>query len=702
MKEQIAKDFPLDEDLYQRNADFFAEHYPAVSAKLASFGNKSGRLVIPQGQPKGVNLCVGTSLYFAEDVWELSRQQLANPDDSSNMYSPFKGIDIAWPEEVEPDDPALAINRRLRTFLKKNKLRQDSVKVERRDTAHAVIIGLGLGALLHRIVHETEYKYVILLEESTEMLHHSMYVVDFPALKEKFDERGGELCLQINKLESTWVDTTLDALRGRHFAFSKNGKLFVNDDNVVDIDSIQNLMKKLSNIAYSKGFFEDQLVMLQNLSHNLYRKKVPLFRPKSIEKPALPCFVIANGPSLDSCIATIKRFADQAIVISCGTALGSLLPHGIRPDIQVEIENVPVVSTVFRSMEEKYGLGGIVAILTSTANKDASGYFDRAYQFHRSGMMRFLHPTQRMLGSLRHTEVTAANLGVSIAGHLGFSEVYLMGVDMGTVDVEKWHASGSIYNDPKVFDEAKEGIDLGKQSNPLLPMDYRANFGGSARTSAIMQMSGARLEHAFLYFQSLFAVRYYNCCDGLALKHAIPKLPEMVHFDAPEAAKAEFLATLEEAFVAVSDFGEPAEHYNKMMNPQYIRESFTVMRDLVAKHRTEVKPDTVHPLFQLMMEFEGLLEREPENLLDAPPIYFHGFTISGSVYIWAQHYVELDANMPKKLRGELAEVWLEGFLGALDECERQILEMVAEFDDVRLARLAAECEKNDDGANHSI
>ena len=104
---------------------------------------------------------------------------------------------------------------------------------------------------------------------------------------------------------------------------------------------------------------------------------------------------------------------------------------------------------------------------------------------------------------------TVANAGLSAAIRLGFREIYLFGVDMGSREHGRYHAEGSVF------------------STGLLPENRRAhqrfagNFGGEAWGEAVLNWSRLYPEAVL----RMFSATVYNCSDGVRIEARSPRSP---------------------------------------------------------------------------------------------------------------------------------------------------------------------------------
>ena len=256
---------------------------------------------------------------------------------------------------------------------------------------------------------------------------------------------------------------------------------------------------------------------------------------------------------------------------------------------------------------------------------------------------------------------------------------------MGTVNEKKFHASGNVYDNEKQLDKLGWSKNYG---NPdLLPVEFAANFGGFGRSNDVMLFSRPRLEAAIKYTQKHYFCKVYNCSDGLRIEGSVPKLPCTLKLDIDPIHRQDFMAYFARAQKDVDAIDEPVEHFEAILSPQKISESFDHYRQLIDLHAEKVDADTKLPLYKLFTALEEEFER-PEPALQVHSRNFHNNIVSGSFYLWSQKYVALDMIVPIQLRGEAAEIFIAALQESFHEAERMLLDLAAEFEDVREERLS--------------
>ena len=95
---------------------------------------------------------------------------------------------------------------------------------------------------------------------------------------------------------------------------------------------------------------------------------------------------------------------------------------------------------------------------------------------------------------------------------MGFTTLYLFGIDCGTKSETKKHSTLAVYNDSARF----------KQFEDMMEMAYSAqgNFGGIVKADWVFNFSRMMLER----LTSSFGLKVYNCSDGARIAGTIPRV----------------------------------------------------------------------------------------------------------------------------------------------------------------------------------
>lgn len=280
--------------------------------------------------------------------------------------------------------------------------------------------------------------------------------------------------------------------------------------------------------------------MIRNYVGNVTGPDSLVYADKPRVAKRTPVIVCGSGPSIDDGADFVRRYRDSAVVISCGTGLGALLGHGIYPDFHVEIENTPGPVEIIQSLAGKYDLSKISLIASNTVRPELAACFGKRILFFRDSVCSSKLFGQRF-GEIYYAAPTVANTAARIALGMGFRDLYLIGVDLGSRDAGMHHGRHSVYVADKEFlDTHPDHLNATKYG-----ISAPGNFGGTVHTN-----------HSFLYasvsFSGLIA-RYKdavvrNLSDGIRIPGAIPCLPASAVLEGDISRKSRDLERLRGEF----------------------------------------------------------------------------------------------------------------------------------------------------------
>jgi hypothetical protein len=139
------------------------------------------------------------------------------------------------------------------------------------------------------------------------------------------------------------------------------------------------------------------------------------------------------------------------------------------------------------------------------------------------------------LGSCGPTVTNAALIALL---YLGFRNFHLFGVDMGSRDIERYHASDTFIG----LGQAREWGN--GQRVPVV-----ANFGGTAYAEGVLRWSRLAIETVVRLHED---AKIVNCSDGARIAGTIPMLPHRLEISTPPLDRAALAARLDD-FLPVYD-----------------------------------------------------------------------------------------------------------------------------------------------------
>ncbi len=419
-----------------------------------------------------------------------------------------------------------SVDRKISFFEKRCDLRSD----------HLVVLGIGLAEHLPRLVDLLECKTLIIVEPNIDLFRASLETFDWVAFNRRFPKDDG---CRINFILLNDGQQAYDYVRSiikfqKAPAFLDGFCLFQHYETEVFQHLGQKIFSFPRTLFSDIGYLNDNLNMLQNTYFNLRDLKPKIFQGNQ-PRVNFPALIVGAGPSLDNAFDTIRKYADQAMIVSCGTALGALLDQGIVPDYHVEMENVLAVYDAVKSVEDRHSLSGITLVCSTTIHPSVPVLFDDVIMFFRRGLCAYPIFAPGPESEIPNASLIVSNLGASFAREAGCHEVYFFGVDLGTRDTDYHHAKNTPY--------LRGEIDFVWHEEPEL--ERPANFGGIAYTHELYLEVQAMHEEDIRHHGTDRV--FYNCSDGVKIAGMVPLPPENVAFAGDLLAKKDGIRKITEA-----------------------------------------------------------------------------------------------------------------------------------------------------------
>ncbi len=389
-------------------------------------------------------------------------------------------------------------------------------------------LGIGFGGHLIDICRITGCRVLHVLDMDIEHLFHALAVTDWTAVSIELSRLGVTFRFTFRADPMDLAMGAVSSVRLIDPAAADGYTFFVHRPDPVLIAAAHLIEREMAALYGDVGHFYDEMLMLKNAHANLAGGAL-MFRRDHGQQVGAPIFVVGSGPSLDQSFGDLKRLRHGGIVISCGSALRALLTAGIRPDFQIEIENIDVEPTI-QPVAEQFDLADITLVAAVSTDAGAANRFKKRLFFHRRGLVTYPFLATDETDALAHTDPTVGNAGLAFALALRPTGVYLFGLDLGVrVDNGMHHAKDS-YHYLDLDDQIVSQQDL------LFDIEGPANFGGTAKSSRGFHLARLGMEAAIVRAPN---VRVWNCSDGIQIGGATPMQPADIPVamtDAPECA----------------------------------------------------------------------------------------------------------------------------------------------------------------------
>lgn len=383
-----------------------------------------------------------------------------------------------------------------------------------------VIMGVGLGFHIENIINSREISSLIIFENDLDRFLTSLYTLDWRNIFSKFDVDKGH---SIQLILAT--DDNYNAKYGMlwnelvnytpHFPFTT---LFYNHlTDSTNKQIVNDIQDNIITFLQQWGHYDDEINQYNNARQNLLQGAKG-FNPSTFKvNRNIPVAVIGAGPSLDDRIESLKLNRDKLLIISCGTTIGTLYKHGLKPDIHVELESDYIVyEAITKSTSEEYRKG-ITLLAAAQVNPLCLSLFDESLIFFKDSTalsQLFINNNDDIIKS---TTPTCTNAGCAVASQLGFKKIFLFGTDFGFISKDKHHASGSIYYQ----DEEEISFALTEANNfeTNEVVETVSIHGIKMETKPMYFVSQRRLEEC-IKFAHKRDMTVYNCSDGASIKNS--------------------------------------------------------------------------------------------------------------------------------------------------------------------------------------
>ncbi|MFT5182636.1 MAG: hypothetical protein ACI8S3_002529 [Alphaproteobacteria bacterium] len=502
---------------FAENMAAFREHAPHLHARLAQVRTPHSRLFIDDDGE--LDIALGDRRLYGEDAVAFTQRQI-------DLY--LSGPERRFIQTLAFDD-MLGLEGRYKRALSAA-LEAESVGLSARridETSHfTIVFGLGLGLHLDPLMSFTGCAELIIVEPNFDNFYHSLSVIDWRALFEAAAEAGCVIHLVFDKDQEAIASHLRKLIRLGNPALIDGVYIYQHYGSSLLTEAHEAFNRDFSFHIFGLGFFEDELVMMANAVGNLKQSKVRVLTSQQLPITQ-PVFICGSGPSIDGDLEVIAAQRDRAIVVSIGSGLRTLLAYGIRPDMHLETENHPENAANIKRVVAEFDLTGITLLGAATVQPVVCELFDEVILYFRESQC----PAVVFGNGSDHMGTagpTVANAALVTLTHMGFRELYMFGIDMGSRQADQYHSVNTYIGLGKTREWAA--------GSARLPVP--ANFGGEVGTESMLGWSRAGLENVLNLNPSIHCV---NCSDGARIAGTTPMLPSVLDLQNPPLDHAQFM-----------------------------------------------------------------------------------------------------------------------------------------------------------------
>lgn len=403
------------------------------------------------------------------------------------------------------------------------------------------IAGVGTGYHIVELLKKQRVHNVVIFDDSLDALYLSFYFIDW---LEVFSLAEGGVEIVIEDDESgffnrfgNYFSNVGNFFLSKFFVFQHYKRPLLNE--VLD-----NFTFKVKNVNSALGFYDDERVGLAHTVANL-EKGVPVSKISLLQRGAkndTPVVIVGNGPSLDDNVDFINRIKDRAVIISCGTTIGTLERLNIKPDIHVEQERplntydwlASSTTESFREGVYFYGLNTVYPDLFDLFDQDKLGMCVKG---NDAGLVYLTYSLLKgnTLAMADSANPTVSNFGMSLCTLLGFHNLYLIGVDLGMKSLSEHHSKSSVYHENKEIEKNTNSL-----FDRLGSLEVEGKNGAKVWTNAIYDSSRKMLEGLI----DKYNLNVKNLGDGAKIKGAEFVDSSTIVFPELDVGKNDLLASL--------------------------------------------------------------------------------------------------------------------------------------------------------------
>ena len=380
-----------------------------------------------------------------------------------------------------------------------------------------VCLGVGLGLHILELLNIRDVHHLVIVEHDPDRFAASLYTVEWWKIVNRQRERPGrsiDFVLLHNVTE--WQDvraSVWNKLIERCPMFPVTTYMYNHCADPRYDKVASDINRDIYMHLFSFGNYDDEVNQLNNAIHNFLRPIPKVGKAKDVDLASLGrtgVCIVGSGPSLDGRIDDLRVLAKKALVISCGTAIGALLKHGVVPDFHVELESDYLT---YRVQSENADLEALKRVRILGAAQLSPLLFELFGE--KRLFFKAESPLSELFGDADERIIDAAptctNAALAIANHYGFTEAYLFGLDYGFPSAAEHHAKGTLYYD----ENACASVSATLEDETI---EIEAANGGKILSTTFLYTSLRRTENIVITLARTCAV--YNFSDGARIDRA--------------------------------------------------------------------------------------------------------------------------------------------------------------------------------------
>lgn len=388
-----------------------------------------------------------------------------------------------------------------------------------------LLTSIGLGYHIPTFIEKFNIHNLFIYENDLDVFQACLQVIDWEPILNYFcrKDRSITLCIGVKPSQAlTQIELAISRIGLHNHIYTHMCR---HSKSKVEEEFIQYYFQEMHSATGGLGYFDDEQIGLAHTIKNL-KSKTPVFvYNKKKRSKHLPVLVIANGPSLDLHVEFLKKNQDSAILISCGSAFGSLSKMGIKPDFHVETERTIGAQDMLEFSTSPKDREGVTLLCLNTVPQSLIKLFDSTCFAKKPNdvcekLIDDYFQPQKIAG-LPYCNPTVANCGLAFAIQMAFDEIYLIGVDLGIKSSDHHHSKNSAHYE--IDEKLKDESDTERFSYSGSNFDLKGNFGGEVSSHKTLNMARVAMERLIFYATHVIPkLQCFNSNDGVYIEGTLP------------------------------------------------------------------------------------------------------------------------------------------------------------------------------------
>lgn len=384
-----------------------------------------------------------------------------------------------------------------------------------------LMVGCGLGYQVEYLYSQLEVNNLVLIEPNKDLFFAALHTVEWTPLLEFIVSNNYHISFILESNPKVVLDQLTEIYRQQSIMYAGFLWSLVHYESP-EVDEIVDLIaKEHKHVLNAIGFIDDSFFALSN-SISLIKNKIRFVNKKikiSKDFTNIPVCVVGNGPSLDEDLAFLRKNQDKSLIVACGSTIETLYKEGIQPDFYMCTERIKGVSENLSIIPDKEFLSNVILVTSDVVHPAVVKIFNHHFVYAKSNeasyslLSKKLKEDYSQVASIEFINPLVGNFGLSFALDLGFKNIYLFGIDDGSVYQDnRMHATGSQYYQ-----------NVSKYVSYDTSLHLPANFGGIAKTNGLYLLSAETMSHCIQYnLPKNSKLKVFNCSNGLKIENTIP------------------------------------------------------------------------------------------------------------------------------------------------------------------------------------